>query len=64
MSFYWLYGRLGVSVGHSDADVREALAAYADEHVKGGRAALTEDHYAGVLREHHDARELYDAVMR
>jgi len=57
---YWLYSRLNVHVGRSDDDVREAFATYADAHIKGGRGALTEDHYAAILREHKDARDLFD----
>lgn len=61
--YHWIYNRINVSVGLSDEDVRERFAEYADESIKGGREALTEEHYLGVLKEHREARELYSFVM-
>lgn len=62
MTYYWLYGRLDVHVGATDADLMDALGNYADAHVIGGSAALTDEHRAGIRREHADARETYAMV--
>lgn len=63
MTYYWLYSRLGLHVGQGDEQVRDAFAEYADEAIGGGRAVLKEEHYLGVLKEHHDAQRLYADVM-
>jgi hypothetical protein len=55
---YWLYSRIDVHVWTEDEKVAETLREYADAHVKGGRAAITDDIINAVLREHHDAQEL------
>lgn len=63
MSYYWLYSRLDLHVGTSEANVRTALAEYADAHLKGAREVLTEEHYGAILSEHADAGSLYATVM-
>ena len=56
-----IYHSLGVSVGESDAKVIERLRAKMRREAVGTSAekALT----AAVLREHHDAQQLYEDVM-
>ncbi len=63
MTTYWIYCRIDVHVAASSADVREAMAKWADASVKGGRASLTEAMYLAVLKEHDDAFVRYGAVM-
>lgn len=55
MTAYWLYCRLNVHVSATDDDLMAALDAYADAHVKGGAAVLTDEHRAAIRREHDDA---------
>lgn len=62
MTPYWLYSRLDMHVGASDASVTQALHEYADAHVIGGREQITNEHVRLVLAEHHEARELYAFV--
>lgn len=63
MTAYWLYTRLGVHVATSDAELMTALDSYADEHIQGGSAVLTDKHRELIRREHDDAFLLYGVVM-
>lgn len=62
MTAYWIYCRLNVSVGRTDTEVLDALHAYADAHVKGGRASITQSIADAVLAEHADAQDLYSEM--
>lgn len=64
MTYYWLYGRLGVHVAATDDELMSALDEYADGAIKGGAGALTDEHRDGIRREHAAAYALYAGVTR
>lgn len=61
--YLFIYHRIDPHVSLSAEGLRDAFNEYADAHIKGGRAALTKEHYAGVQTCHDDAFLLYGAVM-
>lgn len=63
MNAYWLYCRLDVHVALPYGELMDALDAYADEHVIGGKGELTEDHRRLIKDQHDQAFLLYGAVM-
>lgn len=62
--FYWIYGRIDPHVMASDDELMAALDDYADAHLKGGRAAVTDELRDAIRAEHADARDLYQQVAR
>lgn len=61
---FWIYERLGVHVADSDAELLVALDEWADTGLKKGRDGVTRELRDAIRREHHEAFDLYVAVMR